>query len=66
MSDNYWSGTTNANWTDNAWIVNFNDGNMNNDNKGNGNYVRCVRQYSQLPSPQPDSNQLEFHVARFY
>jgi len=27
-----------------AWIVNFNDGNVNNDNKDNGNYVRCVRQ----------------------
>ena len=50
MSDNYWSGTTNANWTDNAWIVNFNDGNVNNDDKTNNYYVRPVRSSERLLS----------------
>ena len=43
VSSNYWSATTNANNTDNAWKVNFNNGNDNNNNKTNHNYVRCVR-----------------------
>jgi len=34
----YWSSTTNANNPDNAWNVNFNNGNVNNDN-----HVRGVR-----------------------
>jgi hypothetical protein len=38
----YWSSTTYANNSNNAWIVNFNNGNVNN-NKSNNNYVRCVR-----------------------
>jgi hypothetical protein len=42
-SNNYWSSTTNANNTDNAWRVNFNNGNVNNNNKANSNYVRAVR-----------------------
>ncbi len=42
-SDNYWSSTSNANNTDNAWNVNFWSGNSNNNNKSNTNYVRCVR-----------------------
>ncbi len=42
-SSNYWSSTTNANNTSNAWNVNFNNGNSNNNNKTNDNYVRCVR-----------------------
>ncbi len=29
--------------TNNAWNVNFSDGNANNNNKNNNNYVRCVR-----------------------
>ena len=40
---NYWSATTYANNTDNAWNVNFNNGNDNNNNKTNSYYVRCVR-----------------------
>jgi hypothetical protein len=43
QSDNYWSSTTNADNTDNAWNVNFNNGNVNNDDKTNTNYVRAVR-----------------------
>lgn len=43
MSSNYWSSTTNANNTNNAWHVNFNNGNINNDNKSNNYYVRAVR-----------------------
>ncbi|MBN2782886.1 MAG: DUF1566 domain-containing protein [Campylobacterales bacterium] len=42
-SNNYWSSTTNANNTSNAWNVNFNNGNTNNNNKTNSKYVRCVR-----------------------
>jgi uncharacterized protein (TIGR02145 family) len=42
-SSNYWSSTTNANNTSNAWNVNFNNGNTNNNNKNNSKYVRCVR-----------------------
>jgi hypothetical protein len=36
-------GSTNADYPDNAWNVNFNDGNVNNNDKSNNNYVRCVR-----------------------
>jgi len=44
LSSFYWSSTSNANNPDNAWNVNFNDGNVNNDNdKDNHNYVRAVR-----------------------
>ncbi len=43
MSSNYWSSTTNANNTNNAWHVNFNNGNVNNNNKSNSYYVRAVR-----------------------
>ena len=39
----YWSATTNANNTDNAWDVNFNNGDVNNDDKTNNNFVWCVR-----------------------
>jgi hypothetical protein len=42
-SNNYWSSTTITANPNNAWIVNFNNGNVNNDNKSNGNYVRAVR-----------------------
>ncbi|MBU1667441.1 DUF1566 domain-containing protein [bacterium] len=42
-SNNYWSSTTYANNSNNAWNVNFNSGNQNNNNKNNNNYVRCVR-----------------------
>ncbi|MBU0999107.1 DUF1566 domain-containing protein [Patescibacteria group bacterium] len=48
QSDNYWSSTTYANNTTNAWNVNFNNGNVNNNDKANSYYVRCVRA---LPPP---------------
>ncbi|MDD5519039.1 MAG: DUF1566 domain-containing protein [Candidatus Omnitrophica bacterium] len=43
QSSNYWSSTTYANNTTNAWHVNFNNGNVNNNNKTNSYYVRPVR-----------------------
>ena len=45
VSDWYWSSSSNANNPDNAWNVNFNDGNVNdnNDDKDNQNFVRAVR-----------------------
>ena len=43
QANNYWSGSTNANNTNNAWNVNMNDGNVNNNNKNNNNYVWPVR-----------------------
>ena len=42
-SDYYWSSTTNAYYTSNAWVVNFNNGRSNYSNKTNNHYVRCVR-----------------------
>jgi len=42
-SSNYWSSTSNANNPNNAWNVNFNDGNVNNNNKTNNKRVRAVR-----------------------
>jgi len=41
--NNYWSSTTNANNPQNAWIVNFNNGNVNANNKTNNYRVRAVR-----------------------
>lgn len=44
QSNNYWSASTYAPNSNNAWIVNFNDGNVNANNKPNNNlYVRAVR-----------------------
>ena len=43
QSNNYWTSTTNADNTTNAWNVNLNNGNVNNDNKTNTNYVWPVR-----------------------
>lgn len=43
VSSNYWSSTSNANNPDNAWIVNLNNGNDNNNDKSNHNYVWPVR-----------------------
>ncbi len=43
QSSDYWSGTTNANNTTNAWDVNFNNGNVDNNDKSNTNFVWCVR-----------------------
>ncbi len=42
IANNYWSSTTYAPNTTNAWNVNFNNGNVNNNNKTNPYYVRCV------------------------
>ena len=36
----FWSPSPNANNSNNAWIVNFNNGN---DNRNNNNHVRLVR-----------------------
>jgi hypothetical protein len=43
QSNNYWSSTTYQNNPNNAWNVNFNADNVNNNNKSNNNYVRAVR-----------------------
>ena len=43
QSNNYWSATTYAANTDNAWNVNLNNGNVNTNNKSNSNYVWPVR-----------------------
>ena len=37
------SSSTKSDNTDNAWNVNFSNGKVNNNNKSNNNYVRCVR-----------------------
>ena len=42
-SNGYWSSTTNAYYTDNAWFLNFNNGSQYSSTKTNNNYVRCVR-----------------------
>jgi hypothetical protein len=46
VADNHWSSTTNANNPSNAWNVNFNDGNVNNNDKTNPLRVRAVRRGS--------------------
>ena len=43
VANNYWSSTTYSSNPSNAWNVNFNDGNVNANNKTNNNYVRAVR-----------------------
>jgi len=43
QSSNYWSGSTNASNPSNAWNVNMNNGNVNNNDKTNTNYVWPVR-----------------------
>ena len=48
VSDNYWSSSTNAENPDNAQNVklghvNFQNGNVDNNDKDNHNYVRAVR-----------------------
>jgi hypothetical protein len=42
-SDNDWSSTTYRNNPNNAWNVNFNDGNVNANNKNNNLFARAVR-----------------------
>ena len=43
ISSFYWSASSVASNSTNAWNVNFNSGNVNSNNKTNNNYVRCVR-----------------------
>ncbi len=43
QSNNYWSSTTYAANTNNAWNVNLNDGNVNANDKTNTNSVWPVR-----------------------
>lgn len=43
QSDSYWSSTTYAGNTSNAWDVDFNDGGVNGADKSYDNYVWCVR-----------------------
>lgn len=43
QASNYWSGTEVPSDSANAYNVNLNNGNMNNNAKSNANYVRCVR-----------------------
>ena len=43
QSNNYWSSSSNANNPDNAWNVNFNNGNAKNNNRSNDQHVRLVR-----------------------
>jgi hypothetical protein len=43
QSSYYWSSTTNASLTTNAWGVGFYDGYMNSNDKSLSNYVWCVR-----------------------
>jgi hypothetical protein len=42
-ADNYWSSTSNAANPSNAWNVNFNDGNVNANDKNNTFRARAVR-----------------------
>ena len=42
-SSYYWSSSSYASYSSNAWIVNFSNGSMGYDNKTYSNYVRCVR-----------------------
>jgi hypothetical protein len=42
-ASNFWSGSPNAGNSDNAWNVNFNNGNDNWNNRSNANHVRLVR-----------------------
>lgn len=42
-SDYYWSSTTLEVYKYSAWFVTFSNGYVNSNIKGNGNYVRCVR-----------------------
>ena len=48
---NYWSATTNANNTNNAYYIRVSDGNQNNNNKTNtNNLARCVRRSTNTAS----------------
>ncbi|MBI5047639.1 MAG: DUF1566 domain-containing protein, partial [Deltaproteobacteria bacterium] len=49
QANNYWSSTTYANNTTNAWNVNMWNGNVNGNNKTNANYAWPVRAGEWLP-----------------
>ena len=42
-SSNFWSGSPSANKSNNAWKVNFNNGNANKNNRSSNKHVRLVR-----------------------
>jgi hypothetical protein len=42
-SDRFWSSSPYVGNSDYAWIVDFSDGGVSNNGRGNGNYVRLVR-----------------------
>ena len=42
-SDGYWSSTTHENYSSDAWLVRFDDGNVDNYSKVRNYDVRCVR-----------------------
>jgi len=48
QSSNYWSATTNATTNSNAWDVNFNNGDVNNDDKSNNNFTTRLELRSPL------------------
>ncbi len=43
LSSKYWTSTTYAYGTSYAWFVDFYNGYVDNSDKGNNNYVRCVK-----------------------
>ncbi len=43
VPSNYWSSTTNANYTSYAWLVNFHNGYVSGSYKSLSDYVRAVR-----------------------
>lgn len=50
------SSSVNADNTSNAWNVNFDNGNVNNNDKNNDNRVRCVRRGAwEARGPHPAS-----------
>lgn len=42
-SNDYWSSTTHADYTDGAWVVYFRNGNTGGYYKSRDHYIRCVR-----------------------
>ncbi|MBP7781965.1 MAG: DUF1566 domain-containing protein [Burkholderiales bacterium] len=64
QANNYWSSSTNASNTNNAWVVNFNNGNVNANNKNNNNYVWPVRLESDS-EVNAKSSQWNIFVAEF-
>ena len=73
QANNYWSSSTYANNTTNAWNVNMNDGNVNGNNKTNTNYVWPVRAgewlfskgFTPHPIPLPQGERGNTGIASF-